>query len=208
MCAESDPLDHRSARYLPVVIHKGLDTGFKLDQLWHALRGDMERSKRPALASLAKILVDAGTPYAVIGGVALQIHQEDPRTTLVIDLAVKRIDDLPRDRLTAGGFAFVGRFEHSENWKSADGIPIQFTDDPALHVALGRPIAVELDGVTIRVLAKPDLLREKLRAGSDPARRRSKRMQDLADVQALIEAEPTLADALTPEQRAMLDRLV
>lgn len=190
------------------MIHKGLDTGFKLDQLWHSLRGDMERSKRPALASLAKILVDAGTPYAVIGGVALQIHQEDPRTTLDIDLAVTRIDDLPRDRLVAGGFAFVGRFEHSENWKSADGIPIQFTDDPALHPALGRPIAVELDGVTIRVLAKPDLLREKLRAGSDPALRRSKRMQDLADVQALIESEPALADALTPEQRAMLDRLV
>jgi hypothetical protein len=61
--------------------------------------------------------------------------------------------------------------------------------------------------VPLRVIRRADLLREKLRAGSDPARRRSKRLQDLADAQALIEADPALAAELTTEQRRVLDRL-
>jgi len=51
------------------------------------------------------------------------------------------------------------------------------------------------------------LLHEKLRAASDPARRRSKRLQDLADAQALLESTPTLAQELTAEECAVLDRL-
>jgi hypothetical protein len=61
--------------------------------------------------------------------------------------------------------------------------------------------------VPLRVIRRADPLREKLRAGSDPARRRSKRLQDLADAQALIEADPALAAELTTEQRRVLDRL-
>jgi len=57
------------------------------------------------------------------------------------------------------------------------------------------------------VIRRADLLHEKLRSGSDPARRRSKRLQDFADGQALLEADPGLAADLTPEERALLDRL-
>ena len=51
------------------------------------------------------------------------------------------------------------------------------------------------------------LLHETLRAASDPARRRSKRLQDLADAQALLEFTPTLAQELRAEERALLDQL-
>jgi hypothetical protein len=85
---------------------------------------------------------------------------------------------------------------------------VQFTDDPALRAAIARAEVVESEGIEIRVLRRRDLLHEKLRAGSDPARRRSKRLQDLADAQALVEADPSLLGELTPEQRALLDRLV
>ena len=64
---------------------RGLDIGFLLDCQWHTLRGQMETTKRPALVTLARVLAATGTPYAIIGGVALQIHQADPRTTLDID---------------------------------------------------------------------------------------------------------------------------
>jgi hypothetical protein len=57
------------------------------------------------------------------------------------------------------------------------------------------------------VLAVADLLREKLRAARDPARRRSKRLQDLADAQSLLEQDPGLASGLTPQERAQLDDL-
>jgi hypothetical protein len=144
----------------------------------------------------------------VIGGVALQIHQRDPRTTLDIDLAVVDRAAIPRDRLLAAGFRQTGSFEHPENWEGPDSVPVQFTDDPALHAAIGRAEVVEAEGLALRVIRKADLLREKLRAGADAARRRSKRLKDLADAQALVEAEPELAAGLTPAQRELLDGLL
>jgi len=42
----------------------------------------MERSKEPDLLLLAELLAASRIPFAVIGGVALQIHAREPRTTL------------------------------------------------------------------------------------------------------------------------------
>ncbi len=64
-----------------------------------------------------------------------------------------------------------------------------------------------MEDVRLRVIGLIDLLHEKLRAASDPAHRRSKRLQDLADAQALLESAPTLAQELTAEERALLDQL-
>ena len=47
---------------------RGLEIGFLLDRQWHALRGEMETTKRPAIMALARVLADTATPYAVIGG--------------------------------------------------------------------------------------------------------------------------------------------
>jgi hypothetical protein len=47
-------------------------------------------------------------------------------------------------------------------------------------------------------------VRAKLRAASDPARRRSKRLLDLADAQGLIEDHPELGRELTLEEAAQL----
>jgi hypothetical protein len=185
----------------------GLEAGFLLDRLWHCMQGEGERSKQPALLALARVMKESGVPYAVIGGVALQIHQREPRTTLDIDVAVAERKAIPRDRLRAAGFRPTGSFEHSENWEGPEAVPVQFTDDPALRDAIARAEAVVAQGMQILVLRKADLLREKLRAGADPACRRSKRLQDLADAQALVESDPSLEDGLDPAQRALLDRL-
>jgi len=167
----------------------------------------METSKRPALAALARVLADTGTSYAIIGGIALQVHRAEPRTTLDIHLAVTRLDAIPRTELRAAGFQSRGRFPHSENWIGPGGVPVQFTDDPALAPALGRTIDIDLAGVSVRVLGRTDLLHEKLRAGSDPARRRSKRLQDLADAQGLLEETPSLSSVLSEHERSVLEAL-
>ncbi|MFN0008283.1 MAG: hypothetical protein ACKVXR_10270 [Planctomycetota bacterium] len=185
----------------------GLEAGYLLDRLWHSMRGEAERSKQPALTALARVLKESGVSYAVIGGVALQIHQRDPRTTLDIDIAVAARKSIPRERLLAAGFRPTGDFEHSENWEGPGLVPIQFTDDPALIESIARAETLDAGGIEIRVLRKRDLLREKLRAGADPARRRSKRLQDLSDAQALVEEDPSLAAGLDAAQRALLDRL-
>jgi hypothetical protein len=184
---------------------QGLEIGFLLDRQWHVLRGEMERTKRPALVSLARVLDAAGTPYAIIGGVALQVHQAEPRTTLDIDLAVASFDALPRAQLQAAGFSPTGKFGHSENWEGPEGVPVQFTDDPALAGAIQRAEEIDLDDVRLRVIGVIDLLHEKLRAASDPARRRSKRLQDLADAQAILEGTPALRTQLTETERTTLD---
>jgi hypothetical protein len=167
----------------------------------------MEQTKRPALLALARVLREANVPYAIIGGVALQVHQDNPRTTLDIDVAVIRRAAIPNEALTAAGFRFHEAFEHSENWYSSDGTPIQFTDDPALATAVSNSDEVVFEDVKLRVIRVVDLLHEKLRAGSDPARRRSKRLQDLADAQALLEMDPQLVDALTIAERSILSQL-
>ena len=186
---------------------RGLEVGFLLDRQWHALRGEMEHSKRPALLRLGQVLAAAGTPYAILDGVALQVHQAEPRTTLDVDLAVKTFAAIPRAELRAAGFTPRGRFSHSENWLGPDGTPVQFTDDPALAGAIERAEELELGGVRLRVIGVVDLLHEKLRAGSDPACRRSKRLQDLADAQALLEQAPALQAELTEAGLKLLDQL-
>jgi hypothetical protein len=101
----------------------------------------------------------------------------------------------------------TGRFSHSENWIGPDNTPVQFTDDPALAEAITRAGAISLEDVRLRVLTRVDLLHEKLRAASDPARRRSKQLQDLADVQGLLETTPELEHELTADERARLEQL-
>jgi hypothetical protein len=184
-----------------------LEEGFILDRQWFWLRGEMERTKRPTLLVLARVLAEAQVPYAVIGGIALQVHQAEPRTTLDIDVAVAAYSQLPRTQLEAAGFTCTGRFSHSENWRGPEGTPVQFTDDPALAAAIERAEEIELEEVRLRVIGRADLLHEKLRAAADLARRRSKRLQDLADAQALLESTPTLEQELSADERAVLERL-
>ena len=186
---------------------ESLEAGFMLDRLWHWMRGEMERSKEPDLAALVTAFSAGGVPYAVIGGVALQIHQQEPRTTIDIDVAVVDRNGLPREQLLAAGFAETGRHAHSDNWVGPAGTPVQFTDDPELRGAISRAAEVTIGRLSLRVIQPSDLLHEKLRSGKDPARRRSKRLQDLADAQALLEQDPSLSRDLTSEERALLAEL-
>jgi hypothetical protein len=182
----------------------GLETGFLLDERWYRMTSGIERSKKPDLLLLARVLAEAKIAYAVIGGLALQVHQAEPRTTLDIDLAVRDREDLPRARLESAGFNETGQFTHSNNWIGPAGTPIQFTDDPALVSALERAEEIEVEGVALRILRRADLLHAKLRAAADPLRRRSKRLQDLADAQSLLEQDPALDAELGDADRALL----
>jgi hypothetical protein len=186
---------------------QGLEIGFLLDRQWFWLHKEMEHSKRPALVALAQVFAQANVPYAIISGVALQVHQEEPRTTLDIGVAVAAYGQIPRSQLEAAVFTLTGQFSHSENWLGPEETPVQFTDDPTLGDAILRAEVVALDGLSLRVLRRVDLLHEKLRAAADPTRRRSKRLQDLADAHALLEATPAFVDVFSTEERTLLEQL-
>lgn len=187
-----------------VITRRRLEIGFALDRRWHELRGEMTADKRTSLLALARVMDESGVPWAIIGGVALQIRQDEPRTTLDIDVALLDRSQIPRARLEGAGFRRTGSFEHSENWEGPDSTPLQFADDDWMSSAVIEAEPVPFEGVALRVATSLGLLRLKLRAGGDPARRRSKRLRYMADALALVEQDPSLVEHLDPGELALL----
>jgi len=157
-------------------------------------------SKEKPLRLIAEILERERVPYALIGGVAVQLHTEEPRSTLDIDLAVPRYDDVPRAALLGAGFEHTGRHDHSDNWRAPGPSPlkmrtaIQFSaEDAGIAEAVSHAGIVDLDGgLRLRVATVADLITLKLVAAEEPKRRPSKREHDIADVLALLEDHPEL----------------
>ncbi len=178
-----------------------------LDVRFHDLKGDaVVTSKDAAFRELFRILEASGLEYALIGGVAVQLWQSEPRTTLDIDVAVKSYESVPRAILEASGFRMLARHLHSENWTGPGGTPVQFSDDPAFTFLIESAARRTFEGGQVRIASPLALVREKLRAAGDPERRESKRFQDLADAKALAEEHPEVAENLTPGERTFLGR--
>ena len=179
----------------------------RLDARFHAMKGDaVVTSKEHAFRSLFRILEESGARYALIGGLAVQLWGEEARTTLDIDVAVEDYGSIPRPALEAAGFRLIGRHEHSENWTGPEDTPVQFSDDPAFSPLIEGAVTRSFEGGIVRVAPAIELLRAKLRAAGDRARRPSKRLRDLADAQALIERDPDLERELSDAERAVLRR--
>ncbi len=162
---------------------------------------------KDVISALVRVLEDGLVRYAMIGGMAAQVWRSEPRTTLDIDLAVRSYDDLPVAELERAGFLKLARHEHTENWRAPDGSPIQFSDDPLFAEAIATAVTMRFADATVRVISARELVRAKLRACIDPARRRSKRLQDLADAASVVEAHPEVRDSLSEEERRALDGL-
>ena len=158
------------------------------------------------IAALVRVLDGGSVHYAMIGGMAAQVWRREPRTTLDIDLAVRSYDDLPVAELERAGFHKLARYEHTENWQAPDGSPIQFSDDPLFAEAIATAVSMPFANATVRIISARELVRIKLRACGDPARRRSKRLQYLADATSVVEAQPEVRGSLSDEERIALDR--
>ena len=138
-----------------------------------------------------------------IGGVAMQLHSREPRTTLDIDLAVRTFADIPRDALTKAGFIHEGHHPHSDNWRAPGAGPraqrtaIRFSsEDVGIGAAIDRARTVDAGGFDLRLASPTDLLVLKLAAAEEPSRRPSKRRQDLLDIITLAEEYPEAAAEL------------
>jgi hypothetical protein len=178
-----------------------LAVGYALDHLWGETMSLMDGdSKEKPLRLIAEILERERVPYALIGGVAVQVHTEEPRSTLDIDLAVLRYADVPRAALLVAGFEHTGRHDHSDNWRAPGPGPlklrtaIQFSaEDVGIADAVAHAIIVDLDGsLRLCVATVADLITLKLVAAEEPTRRPSKRERDIADVLALLEEHSEL----------------
>jgi hypothetical protein len=144
--------------------------------------------KVAALLDTARALDEIGASYALIGGVAVGIHAGVPRATVDTDVAVitskERADIV--EAMTAAGFRLVGEFEHSVNLRHASGEPVQLAFDPSFDAMIERAETIIVSATPVRIIRKADLIRMKLHAASDPARRKSKALRDQADVELLL----------------------
>lgn len=143
--------------------------------------------KVAALRDAARALDAAGARYALIGGVAVGIHSGAPRATDDVDLALRSTDDRAAVVATfaAHGFRLVGEFAHSINFRHASGEPVQLAVDPAFDPMIERAEGIALASITVPLVQRADLIAMKERAAADPARRKSKRLRDQADVELL-----------------------
>jgi len=191
----------------PDSAEEALRVSAALDVRFHDLKGDaVVTSKDGAFRELFRILEASGLEYALIGGVAVQLWHREPRTTLDIDVAVKSYESVPRAALEAAGFRMLARHAHSENWTGPGETPVQFSDDPALAFVIESAARKSFKGGEVRIASPSALVKEKLRAASDPARRESKRFQDLTDAKSLAEEYPEVERQLTPAEQALLKR--
>ncbi len=178
-----------------------LTTGYALDRLWGETMGLPDGdSKESSLRLVAQLLEREQVPYALIGGVAVQLHTQEPRSTLDIDLAVPTYAHVPRAALLETGFDHTGRHDHSDNWRAPGPGPlkqrtaVQFSaEGEGIADAVAHASIIDLaGGVRLRVATVADLVVLKLAAAAEPKRRPSKREHDVADVLALLEEHPGL----------------
>lgn len=144
--------------------------------------------KLGALRAALDILTAQAMAHAVIGGVAVGIRSGVPRATLDVDLAVCSRTDRHAviEAFVAHGFRLMGEFPHSVNFRHATGEPVQLAFDPAFDAMLERAEPVDAGGgLSVPVVTTADLIAMKERAAADPARRRSKRLRDQADIALL-----------------------
>lgn len=146
---------------------------------------------------LVNVLEKADVAWCAIGGVAVNHWAEQPMVTQDVDLVVAS-DSVERtvSLLETEGFQSE-RFEWSVNFKGRSAVSIQLSTEDFYRDFPSRAVPADVHGILMRVASLDDTLCGKIKAWSEPARRQSKRIKDLADIARLVEAHPHLWDSLT-----------
>ncbi len=148
---------------------------------------------------LVDCLERADVAWYVIGGVAVNHWAKQPMVTQGVDFvvaaeAIERVVSL----LEEAGFSSE-KFEWSVNFKGHSAVSIQLSTEDFYHDFPSGAVAADVHGILMRVASLEDTLKGKIKACSEPARRQSKRLKDLADIARLVEAHPRLCDMLTDD---------
>jgi len=155
------------------------------------------------LELLLQMLGETGSPYCVIGGLAVNSYAE-PVVSLDLDLVVvsDHVATLS-DAARAAGMK-VEVFPHSVNLSlTGSDFRVQLQTDPRYQAFIARAEEQEVLGYTMKVACIEDVLAGKLWAYSDPTGRPSKRQKDLADIMRLVETHPDLDVLLPPAVRQL-----
>jgi hypothetical protein len=151
-------------------------------------------------------LEKADIVWCAIGGVAVNHWASEQMVTQDVDFVVVA-DSVERAEkaLVDAGFERE-RFDWSINFKGNSKISIQLTTEDFYRDFANRGVAADVHGILLRVAALEDTLQGKIRAWSDPTRRQSKRIKDLADIARLVESHPELWERLTADLKQQIER--
>lgn len=155
---------------------------------------------------LVECLERANVPWCAIGGVAVNHWASHPMVTQDVDFVVVA-DEIDRvvALLEQAGF-HAERFEWSVNFKGQSAVSLQLSTEACYRDFPSRAVPADVHGILMRVASLADTLTGKIRAWSDPTRRQSKRIKDLADIARLVEEHPELWTALTDDLRQQVQR--
>ena len=155
-------------------------------------------------AMLVRILDEHG-PWCLVGGLAVNCYVE-PVFTLDADIVVASSElSAIQAELIAKGFS-VDEFRHSVNAQmKGSQLRIQLTLDQRYQKFLSGTIVMNVLGEKVPVASIENIVRGKIWAWSDPARRLTKRKKDELDLIRIAESYPELRDMMPPAIKGQLE---
>jgi len=155
---------------------------------------------------LVDCLERADVAWCAIGGVAVNHWAQQTMVTQDVDFVVVA-DAIERavSLLAEAGFR-PERFDWSVNFKGRSAVSIQLSTEDFYRDFPSRAVAADVNGILLRVACLEDTLKGKIKAFSEPGRRQSKRLKDLADIARLVEAHPHLKNMLPDELKKQIRR--
>ena len=154
---------------------------------WKAVLVDRENF----LERVLEFLRASGVRYCVVGGTGVNAYTH-PVVTEDLDIAVAagEIDKL--EAALRREFK-VRRFAHSINVSAPQSrLQVQIQTDPRYFDFVKRAEIREVMDFQLPVAQIEDILKGKIWAATDMARRKSKRQKDLADIARILEVSPEL----------------
>jgi len=146
----------------------------------------------------------ADIAWCAIGGIAVNHWAQQPMVTEDVEFVVA-VEAIERtvSLLEEAGFRSE-RFEWSINFKGRSRVVLQLRTEEFYRDFPSRAVPADVHGILMRVASLEDTLRGKMKAWSEPQRRQSKRIKDLADIARLLESHPHLWDSLTDDLKGQL----
>ena len=95
-------------------------------------------------------------------------------------------------------------FEWSVDFTGRSTVSVQLSTEPFYRDFPSRAVPADVHGILLRVASLEDTFSGKIKAWSEPKRRQSKRIKDLADIARLVESHSRLWDALTEELKQQI----
>lgn len=141
--------------------------------------------------------------YCVVGGQAVNAYVE-PVVSLDLDLVVAVDQLLQVETLLASAFRLERQAHRLNVSQSGSDLRIQIQTDPRFIPFVERAVPREVLGIRLPVASIEDVLQGKVWAATDPSRRPSKRLNDLADIARLLEVAPHLRPLVPAEVLAKL----